>query len=156
MPTTDRVDRERAKAIDIAVGQIEKQFGKGSIMRLGQSAVTRIPTISTGSISIDYALGVGGVPRGRVVEIYGPEASGKTTLALQIIAQAQRVGGNAAFIDAEHALDPTYSTKLGVNLDNLLVSQPDHGEQALEIVEMLIRSGGIDVLGRRTRATRRD
>lgn len=146
MPTTDRVDRERAKAIDIAVGQIEKQFGKGSIMRLGQSAVTRIPIISTGSISIDYALGVGGVPRGRVIEIYGPEGSGKTTLALQIIAQAQRVGGNAAFVDAEHALDPTYSTKLGVNLDNLLVSQPDHGEQALEIVEMLIRSGGVDVV----------
>ncbi len=146
MPNPERIERERAKAIDIAVGQIEKQFGKGSIMRLGQSAVTPIPTISTGSISIDYALGVGGVPRGRVVEIYGPEASGKTTLALQIIAQAQRVTGNAAFVDAEHALDPTYATKLGVNLDNLLVSQPDNGEQALEIVEMLIRSGGVDVV----------
>ena len=146
MPNPERIERERAKAIDIAVGQIEKQFGKGSIMRLGQSAVTPIPIISTGSISIDYALGVGGVPRGRVVEIYGPEASGKTTLALQIIAQAQRVTGNAAFVDAEHALDPTYATKLGVNLDNLLVSQPDNGEQALEIVEMLIRSGGVDVV----------
>ena len=146
MPNPERIERERAKAIDIAVGQIEKQFGKGSIMRLGQSAVTPIPVISTGSISIDYALGVGGVPRGRVVEIYGPEASGKTTLALQIIAQAQRVTGNAAFVDAEHALDPTYATKLGVDLDNLLVSQPDNGEQALEIVEMLIRSGGVDVV----------
>ena len=146
MPNPERIERERAKAIDIAVGQIEKQFGKGSIMRLGQSAVTPIPIISTGSISIDYALGVGGVPRGRVVEIFGPEASGKTTLALQIIAQAQRVTGNAAFVDAEHALDPTYATHLGVNLDNLLVSQPDNGEQALEIVEMLIRSGGVDVV----------
>ena len=146
MPNPERIERERAKAIDIAVGQIEKQFGKGSIMRLGQSAVTPIPIISTGSISIDYALGVGGVPRGRVVEIYGPEGSGKTTLALQIIAQAQRVTGNAAFVDAEHALDPTYATNLGVNLDNLLVSQPDNGEQALEIVEMLVRSGGVDVV----------
>ena len=145
--STDRNDRERTKAVDIAVGQIEKQFGKGSIMRLGQSAsFGRVATISTGAISIDYALGVGGVPQGRVVEIYGPEASGKTTLALQIIAQAQRRGGNAAFVDAEHALDPVYSTKLGVDLENLLVSQPDHGEQALEIVEMLIRSGGVDVV----------
>ena len=145
--STDRNDRERTKAVDIAVGQIEKQFGKGSIMRLGQrSAFGVVPTISTGAISIDYALGVGGVPQGRVVEIYGPEASGKTTLALQIIAQAQRQGGNAAFVDAEHALDPAYSTKLGVDLENLLVSQPDHGEQALEIVEMLIRSGGVAVV----------
>jgi recombination protein RecA len=145
--STDRNDRERTKAVDIAVGQIEKQFGKGSIMRLGQSgSFGRVSTISTGAISIDYALGVGGVPQGRVVEIYGPEASGKTTLALQIIAQAQRRGGNAAFVDAEHALDPVYSTKLGVDLENLLVSQPDHGEQALEIVEMLIRSGGVDVV----------
>ena len=146
MPT-ERVDRERTKAIDIAVGQIEKQFGKGSIMRLGQKGAIRgIASISTGAISIDYALGVGGLPRGRVSEIFGPEASGKTTLALQVIAQAQRVGGNAAFVDAEHALDPLYATKLGVDLDNLLVSQPDHGEQALEIVEMLIRSGGVDVV----------
>ena len=147
MPTTDRIERERAKAIDIAVGQIEKQFGQGAIMRLGaKSAISTIPSISTGSISIDYALGIGGVPRGRVVEIYGPEASGKTTLALQVIAQAQRAGGNAAFVDAEHALDPMYTTKLGVDLDNLLVSQPDHGEQALEIVETLIRSGAVDVV----------
>ena len=138
--------RERDKAIDMAVGQIEKQFGKGAIMRLGQDAVTSLPHISTGSISIDHALGIGGVPRGRVVEIFGPEASGKTTLTLQIVAQAQRRGGAAAFVDAEHALDPTYAKKLGVDLDNLLVSQPDHGEQALEIVEVLVRSGGADVV----------
>ena len=142
--TEDR--RERDKAIDMAVGQIEKQFGKGSIMRLGQSAIAAIPRVSTGSISIDNALGIGGVPRGRVVEIFGPEASGKTTLALQVIAQAQRGGGTAAFVDAEHALDPTYASKLGVDLDNLLVSQPDNGEQALEIVEVLVRSGGADVV----------
>ena len=147
MPTTERAERERTRAVDIAVGQIEKQFGKGAIMRLGQKgAVTAIPSISTGSISIDYALGIGGVPRGRVVEIYGPDASGKTTLALQVVAQAQAGGGNAAFVDAEHALDPTYARKLGVDLDNLLVSQPDHGEQALEIVEVLVRSGGVDVV----------
>ncbi len=145
MPT-ERVERDRTKAVDIAVGQIEKQFGKGAIMRLGQRSVTSIPTISTGSISIDYALGIGGIPRGRVSEIFGPEASGKTTLALQVIAQAQRHGGNAAFVDAEHALDPAYSKKLGVDLDNLLVSQPDNGEQALEIVEVLVRSGGVDVV----------
>ena len=144
---SERSERERTKAVDIAVGQIEKQFGKGSIMRLGQKgSVASIPTISTGSISIDCALGIGGVPRGRVVEIYGPEASGKTTLALQVIAQAQHAGGNAAFVDAEHALDPTYARTLGVDLDNLLVSQPDHGEQALEIVEVLVRSGGVDVV----------
>lgn len=144
---TERAPRDRGKAVDFAVGQIEKQFGKGAIMRLGQTGgVGAIPCISTGSISIDYALGIGGVPRGRVVEIYGPEASGKTTLALQVTAQAQQRGGNAAFVDAEHALDPTYARKLGVDLDNLLVSQPDHGEQALEIVEVLVRSGGIDVV----------
>ncbi len=137
---------ERQKAIEIAVGQIEKQFGKGAIMRLGGDAVSAIPHISTGSISIDHALGIGGVPRGRVVEVYGPEASGKTTLTLQVIAQAQKNGGTAAFIDAEHALDPTYARKLGVDLENLLVSQPDTGEQALEIVEMLVRSGGADVV----------
>ncbi len=142
--TEDR--RARDKAIEMAVGQIEKQFGKGAIMRLGQGAITAIPRISTGSISIDNALGIGGVPRGRVVEIFGPEASGKTTLALQVIAQAQRGGGTAAFVDAEHALDPTYAAKLGVDLDNLLVSQPDNGEQALEIVEVLVRSGGADVV----------
>ena len=147
MPTTERAQRERTRAIDVALTQIEKQFGKGSIMRLGQKgAATSTPSISTGSISIDYALGIGGVPRGRVIEIYGPEASGKTTLALQIVAQAQAKGGHAAFIDAEHALDPKYTKKLGVDLDNLLVSQPDHGEQALEIVEVLVRSGGVDVI----------
>jgi recombination protein RecA len=147
MPTTERAQRERTRAIDVALTQIEKQFGKGSIMRLGQKgAATSTPSISTGSISIDYALGIGGVPRGRVIEIYGPEASGKTTLALQIVAQAQAKGGHAAFIDAEHALDPKYTKNLGVDLDNLLVSQPDHGEQALEIVEVLVRSGGVDVI----------
>jgi recombination protein RecA len=144
----ERDDRsERGKALDMAVGQIEKQFGKGSIMRLGQKgAVQPIDSIPTGSISIDYALGVGGVPRGRVIEIFGPESSGKTTLALQVIAQAQKLGGMAAFVDAEHALDAAYAKKLGVDLENLLVSQPDNGEQALEIVEVLIRSGGVDVV----------
>jgi recombination protein RecA len=142
----DRTERERTKAIEIAVGQIEKQFGKGSIMRLGSTDIVAQPSISTGAVSIDYALGVGGVPRGRVVEIFGPEASGKTTLALQVIAQAQKVGGMAAFVDAEHALDSTYAKALGVNLDDLLVSQPDNGEQALEIVEVLVRSGGVDVI----------
>jgi len=142
----DRTERERTKAIEIAVGQIEKQFGKGSIMRLGSTDIVPQPSISTGAVSIDYALGIGGVPRGRVVEIFGPEASGKTTLALQVIAQAQKVGGMAAFVDAEHALDATYAKALGVNLDELLVSQPDNGEQALEIVEMLVRSGGVDVI----------
>jgi recombination protein RecA len=143
----ERYDRERTKAVELAVGQIEKQFGKGSIMRLGQKgAIQPIDAIPTGAISIDYALGVGGVPRGRVVEIFGPESSGKTTLALQVIAEAQKLGGMAAFVDAEHALDAAYAQKLGVDLDNLLVSQPDHGEQALEIVEVLIRSGGVDVV----------
>jgi recombination protein RecA len=147
MPAEDRTDRERTRAIEMAVGQIEKQFGKGSIMRLGQKdAVLATPSIPTGSISLDYALGVGGVPRGRVIEIFGPESSGKTTLSLQIIAQAQLLGGMAAFIDAEHALDAGYAKKLGVDLDNLLVSQPDHGEQALEIVEVLVRSNGVDVV----------
>jgi recombination protein RecA len=139
--------KERTKAIDIAVGQIEKQFGKGSIMRLGQKGgIAAVEVIPTGSISIDYALGIGGLPRGRVVEIYGPESSGKTTLALQVIAEAQRAGGMAAFVDAEHALDAAYAQKLGVELDNLLVSQPDNGEQALEIVEVLVRSNSVDVL----------
>src|SRR6266571_6060972 len=143
----DRQDRERLKAVDLAVGQIEKQFGKGSIMRLGQKgAIQPIDAISTGAISIDYALGVGGVPRGRVIEIFGPESSGKTTLALQVIAEAQKLGGMAAFVDAEHALDAAYAQKLGVDIENLLVSQPDNGEQALEIVEVLIRSGGVDVV----------
>jgi recombination protein RecA len=147
-PVDDRtIDRERLKAIELAVGQIEKQFGKGSIMRLGgKDAVTVVPSISTGAVSLDYALGIGGVPRGRVVEIFGPESSGKTTLTLQIIAEAQKLGGMAAFVDAEHALDAQYARKLGVDLDNLLVSQPDNGEQALEIVEVLVRSGGVDVV----------
>jgi recombination protein RecA len=145
MPLDDQ--KERTKAIDIAVGQIEKQFGKGSIMRLGQrGAIAPIESISTGAISIDYALGIGGLPRGRVIEIFGPESSGKTTLALQVIAEAQRSGGMAAFVDAEHALDAQYAQKLGVELDNLLVSQPDNGEQALEIVEVLIRSNSVDVV----------
>jgi recombination protein RecA len=138
---------ERMKALDVAVTQIEKQFGKGSIMRLGQKGgIVPIDAIPTGAISLDFALGVGGVPRGRVVEIFGPESSGKTTLALQLIAEAQKLGGMAAFVDAEHALDATYAQKLGVVLDNLLVSQPDNGEQALEIVEVLVRSGGVDVV----------
>src|SRR5512135_1122098 len=138
---------ERGKAIDLAVSQIEKQFGKGSIMRLGsKEAIVPIAVIPTGSISFDAALGVGGFPRGRVVEIFGPESSGKTTIALQVIAEAQKTGGMAAFVDAEHALDPGYAKKLGVDTDNLLVSQPDSGEQALEITETLVRSGAIDVL----------
>jgi recombination protein RecA len=139
--------KDRLKALDLAVGQIEKQFGKGSIMRLGQKGgIAPIEVIPTGAISIDYALGIGGMPRGRVVEIYGPESSGKTTLALQVIAQAHKMGGLAAFVDAEHALDSAYARKLGVDLDSLLVSQPDNGEQALEIVEVLVRSGGVDVV----------
>src|SRR5256884_4064447 len=138
---------ERTKAIDLAFAQIEKQFGKGSIMRLGsKEAIVPISVIPTGAISFDAALGVGGFPRGRVVEIFGPESSGKTTIALQVIAEAQKTGGMAAFVDAEHALDPAYAKKLGVDVDNLLVSQPDYGEQALEIAEALVRSGAIDVL----------
>ncbi len=143
MPT----ENQREKAIDLAVGQIERQFGNGAIMRLGTDAVLpEIPSISTGSLALDLALGVGGVPRGRVVEIFGPEASGKTTLALHIIAEAQKKGGIAGFIDAEHALDVGYARKLGVKTDDLLISQPDTGEQALEIAEMLVRSGAIDVV----------
>src|ERR1700756_4289401 len=138
---------ERTKAVELALAQIEKQFGKGSIVRLGsREALIPISVISTGSISFDAALGVGGIPRGRVTEVYGPESSGKTTITLQIIAEAQRLGGLAAFVDAEHALDPSYAKKLGVDVDNLLVSQPDSGEQALEITEALVRSGAIDVL----------
>jgi recombination protein RecA len=140
-------NNERTKAIELAFAQIEKQFGKGSIMRLGsKEAIVPISVISTGAISFDAALGVGGVPRGRVVEIFGPESSGKTTIALQVIAEAQKGGGMAAFVDAEHALDPGYAKKLGVDVDNLLVSQPDYGEQALEITEALVRSNSIDVL----------
>lgn len=137
---------DRKKAIDIAIGQIEKQHGKGTVMRLGDQTDNEVATISTGSIMVDYALGVNGIPRGRVTEIYGPEASGKTTLALQVIAQAQKNGGYAAFIDAEHAFDPKYARNLGINTDELLVSQPDSGEQALEITETLIRSGALDVI----------
>jgi recombination protein RecA len=140
------IRNDKTKAVEVALLQIEKQFGKGSIMRLGDKEAILVPTISTGALSIDAALGIGGVPRGRVVEIFGPESSGKTTLALHVIAEAQKVGGMAAFIDAEHALDPEYARKLGVSVDNLLVSQPDSGEQALEIAEMLIRSGAIDVI----------
>ncbi len=137
---------DRMKALDIAVGQIEKQHGKGTIMKLGSEAIQDIDVISTGSIMVDYALGVQGIPRGRVTEIYGPEASGKTTLALQVIAEAQKAGGYAAFIDAEHAFDPRYAKALGINVEELLVSQPDNGEQALEITETLIRSGALDVV----------
>ncbi|MDO8685653.1 MAG: recombinase RecA [Clostridiales bacterium] len=137
---------EKKKALEIAMGQIEKQFGKGTVMKLGESAHMNIETISTGAIGLDIALGVGGVPRGRVVEIFGPESSGKTTVSLHIIAEAQKNGGEAAFIDAEHALDPSYAKKLGVDIDNLIVSQPDTGEQALEIAEALVRSGAIDVI----------
>jgi recombination protein RecA len=141
---TKSTDRE--KAVESAITQIERQFGKGSIMKLGGSAIVQVPAIPTGSLALDKALGVGGIPRGRVSEIYGPESSGKTTLALHIIAEAQKQGGIAAFIDAEHALDTSYAKKLGVNCDELLVSQPDTGEQALEITDMLVRSGAIDVL----------
>jgi recombination protein RecA len=137
---------EKARAVDLALSQIEKQFGKGSILRLGTREVVPVSAIPTGALSLDAALGVGGMPRGRVVEIFGPEASGKTTVALQVIAEAQRLKGMAAFIDAEHALDPEYARALGVDVDSLLVSQPDYGEQALEIAEMLVRSGGIDVV----------
>jgi len=138
---------DRSRAIEAALSQLEKQFGKGSVMRLGsKEAIVPISVIGTGSISFDAALGVGGVPRGRVIEIFGPESSGKTTITLQIIAEAQRMGGLAAFVDAEHALDPAYAKKLGVDVDNLLVSQPDYGEQALEITEALVKSGAVDVL----------
>jgi len=137
---------ERSKALELTLSQIEKQFGKGSIMRLGQDTKLDIPALPTGSLALDLALGIGGVPRGRVVEIYGPESSGKTTLSLSILVEAQRAGGVAAFIDAEHALDPTYAKILGINLDDLLVSQPDTGEQALEIAETLVRSNAVDVI----------
>src|SRR5512143_2158285 len=138
---------DKSKALAAALGQIEKQFGKGSVMRLGDHDVSRdIQAVSTGSLGLDIALGVGGLPRGRVIEIYGPESSGKTTLTLQVIAEMQKMGGTAAFIDAEHALDPSYAAKLGVDVDNLLVSQPDTGEQALEIADMLVRSGSVDVV----------
>ncbi len=141
------MDENKKKALSAALGQIEKQFGKGSVMRMGDGGVNRdIGLISTGSLGLDIALGIGGLPRGRVIEIYGPESSGKTTLTLQVIAEAQKAGGTAAFVDAEHALDPTYAEKLGVDIDELLVSQPDTGEQALEITDMLVRSGAVDIV----------
>jgi recombination protein RecA len=140
------MDENRKKALSIALGQIEKQFGKGAVMRMGDAQAVDVDVIPTGSLTLDLALGIGGLPRGRVVEIYGPESSGKTTLTLQVIAQAQKLGGTAAFVDAEHALDPGYARKLGVNVDELLVSQPDTGEQALEIADMLVRSGAVDVV----------
>jgi recombination protein RecA len=141
------MDDNKRKALSAALGQIEKQFGKGAVMRMGDvSAVRDAEVVSTGSLGLDIALGIGGLPRGRVIEIYGPESSGKTTLSLQVIAEAQKAGGTAAFVDAEHALDPTYAEKLGVDVDELLVSQPDTGEQALEITDMLVRSGSIDVV----------
>lgn len=144
--TNNAVNEERKKALEAAMAQIEKQFGKGSVMKLGEVSAMNVEAIPTGSLSLDIALGIGGVPRGRVVEIFGPESSGKTTVALHVIAEAQKMGGEAAFIDAEHALDPVYAKKLGVNIDNLIVSQPDTGEQALEICEALVRSGAIDVV----------
>jgi recombination protein RecA len=141
------MEENRKKALAAALGQIEKQFGKGSVMRLGDASATYdVEAVSTGSLGLDIALGIGGLPRGRVVEIYGPESSGKTTLTLQVIAEVQKAGGTAAFVDAEHALDPSYAGKLGVNIDDLLVSQPDTGEQALEITDMLVRSGAVDVV----------
>jgi len=140
------MDENRKKALAAALAQIEKQFGKGAVMRMNDGATRAVPVISTGSIALDAALGIGGLPRGRVIEIYGPESSGKTTLTLQVVAQAQKEGGVCAFVDAEHALDPSYAEKLGVNVDDLLVSQPDTGEQALEITDMLVRSGAVDVV----------
>ena len=138
--------KEKDNALDMAMSQIERQFGKGAIMKLGETARQKFDHISTGALSLDLALGIGGVPRGRIVEIFGPEACGKTTLALHIVAEAQRNGGIAAFVDAEHALDPTYAKALGVDIDELLISQPDTGEQALEITDMLIRSGALDIV----------
>src|SRR6188472_3136436 len=141
------MDDNRKKALSAALGQIEEQFGKGSVMRLGDAAASYdVEAVSTGSLGLDIALGIGGLPRGRIIEIYGPESSGKTTLALQVVAEAQKKGGIGAFIDAEHALDPVYARKLGVKVEDLLISQPDHGEQALEIADTLVRSGAIDVL----------
>ncbi len=137
---------EKRKALDAAMSQIEKQFGKGSVMKLGDYKSMNVEAISTGALNLDIALGIGGIPRGRIIEIYGPESSGKTTLALHAVAEAQKLGGEAAFIDAEHALDPAYAKKIGVDIDNLIVSQPDTGEQALEIAEALIRSGAIDIV----------
>jgi len=140
------MDTNKEKALSAALAQIDRQFGKGTVMRLGDRELTKIPSISTGSLGLDVALGIGGLPKGRIVEIYGPESSGKTTLTLQVIAEAQKAGGTCAFVDAEHALDPIYAEKLGVNVDDLIISQPDTGEQALEVADMLVRSGAVDVL----------
>ena len=140
------IDKDKLKAIEMAMGQIEKQFGKGSVMKLGEQGAPQMDAVSTGCLDLDIALGIGGVPKGRIIEIYGPESSGKTTVALHVVAEAQKLGGAAAYIDAEHALDPVYAKRLGVNIDDLVVSQPDTGEQALEITEALVRSGAIDVL----------
>ncbi|WP_111643044.1 recombinase RecA [Marinimicrobium alkaliphilum] len=140
------MDANKEKALQAALGQIERQFGKGTVMRMGDKELVAIPSISTGSLGLDAALGIGGLPKGRIVEIYGPESSGKTTLTLQVVAEAQRMGGTCAFIDAEHALDPQYAAKLGVKVDDLIISQPDTGEQALEVTDMLVRSGAVDVL----------
>ncbi|MBT8002772.1 MAG: DNA recombination/repair protein RecA, partial [Rhodospirillales bacterium] len=142
----EKEDMDKVKALEAAVGQIERSFGKGSIMKLGTDQVVETEAISSGSIGLDIALGIGGLPRGRIVEVYGPESSGKTTLALHTVAEAQKVGGTCAFVDAEHALDPVYAEKLGVNVEDLLISQPDTGEQALEITDTLVRSGAIDIL----------
>ena len=138
--------QQKEKTLDLAISQIEKQFGQGAIMRMGEDTIIKIECIPTGSISLDAAIGIGGIPRGRITEIYGPESSGKTTLALHVVAQAQKIGGYAAFIDAEHAMDPEYAKKLGVDIDNLLISQPDTGEQALDITETLVRSGALDII----------
>jgi recombination protein RecA len=143
---TDIKEVDKTKQLDSALGQIERQFGSGTVMRMGEKRHEKIPAIPTGSLGLDIALGIGGLPRGRIVEIYGPESSGKTTLTLEVIAQCQKLGGTAAFIDAEHALDPIYAEKLGVNVDELLVSQPDTGEQALEVADIMVASGGIDIL----------
>ncbi|MBR6735978.1 MAG: recombinase RecA, partial [Oscillospiraceae bacterium] len=140
------MDNEKQKALDTAISQIERQFGKGAIMRMGQAGALNVEAVSTGSVTLDYALGVGGLPKGRIIEIYGPESSGKTTVALHVIAEVQKQGGNALFIDVEHALDPVYAAALGVDIDSLLISQPDTGEQALEICEALVRSGAVDVV----------
>ena len=140
------MDANKEKALEAALTQIERQFGKGTVMRMGDRERVAIPAISTGSLGLDIALGIGGLPKGRICEIYGPESSGKTTMTLQVIAEAQKAGGTAAFIDAEHALDPIYAEKLGVQMDDLIMSQPDTGEQALEVAEMLVRSGAVDVL----------
>ena len=143
---TDIKEVDKTKSLDNALGQIERQFGSGTVMRMGEKRREKIPAIPTGSLGLDLALGIGGLPKGRIVEIYGPESSGKTTLTLEVIAQCQKMGGTAAFIDAEHALDPIYAEKLGVNVDELLVSQPDTGEQALEVADIMVASGGIDIL----------